>query len=123
VCVPGHDSPNFNGTIFLWYMINRKPPSWMTQVTWSTHVDCLQAESPSTCGLGAFWPLDNIYSHDQVTWIIHSGGFLIFLPCLDDQIKSNSNKASLIGHLTCKLAQRQLSMQRRPQMSLLGKGN
>jgi hypothetical protein len=25
----------------LWYMINRKPPSWMTQVTWSTLVDCL----------------------------------------------------------------------------------
>jgi hypothetical protein len=27
----------------LWYMINRKPPSWMIQVTWSTLVDCLRA--------------------------------------------------------------------------------
>jgi hypothetical protein len=43
-----------------WYMINRKPPSWMTQVTWSTLVDCLRAESPLTCGLGAFWPGDNL---------------------------------------------------------------
>jgi hypothetical protein len=36
-------------------MINRKPSSWMTQVTRSTLVD----------------------SCDQVTWIIHSGGFVI----------------------------------------------
>jgi hypothetical protein len=32
----------------------------MTQVTWSTLVDCLWAESPSTCGLWAFWPEDNL---------------------------------------------------------------
>jgi hypothetical protein len=52
----------------LWYMINRKPPSWMTQVTWLTLVDCLRA--------GLFGP-KTIYSCDQVTCIIHSGGFLI----------------------------------------------
>jgi hypothetical protein len=55
VCVPGHDSAI--GTTFwqLWYMLNRKPASWMIQVTWSTLVDWLRAESLSTCGLGAFW--------------------------------------------------------------------
>jgi hypothetical protein len=35
----------------LWYMINRKPPSWMTQVTWSTLVDCLRAgRNPRSLG-------------------------------------------------------------------------
>jgi hypothetical protein len=55
VCIPGHDSPN--GTTFFTivvYDINRKPPSWMTLVTWSTLVDYLQAESPLTCSLWGF---------------------------------------------------------------------
>jgi hypothetical protein len=42
-------------------------------------VDCHRAESPLTCGLaGAFADLmETIDSCDQVTWIIHSGNFLI----------------------------------------------
>jgi hypothetical protein len=61
-CVPGHDSPNGNTflTIVVYmigYIINRKPPSWMTQVTWSTLVDCLRADLRAR---GGFWPGDNL---------------------------------------------------------------
>jgi hypothetical protein len=69
VCVPGHDSPN--GTTFLTIVVYDKQKTALVDdsVTWSTLVDCIRAESlsgPKT-----------IYSCDQVTWIIHSVGFLI----------------------------------------------
>jgi hypothetical protein len=43
MCVPGHDSTN--GTTFFTIVVyDKQKTSWMTQATWSTLVDCLQAE-------------------------------------------------------------------------------
>jgi hypothetical protein len=52
VCVPGHDSPN--GTTFWTIVVYDKQKTALV-------------DDPS----------DLIYSCDQVTWIIHEGGFLI----------------------------------------------
>jgi hypothetical protein len=60
VCAPGHDSPN--GTTFFIIVV----PVYDKQKT--ALRDCLS--EPET-----------IYSCDQVTWIIHSGSFLIITSC------------------------------------------
>jgi hypothetical protein len=76
VCVPGHDS--LNGTTFLTIVVYDKQKTALVDDP---------SDLINTRRLSPGWkPLDlqswgRQYSCDQVTWIIHSGGFLILYVC------------------------------------------
>jgi hypothetical protein len=71
VCVPAHDSPN--GTTFLTIVVYDKQKT--TLVDDPSDLINTNRLSPGRKLSGP----ETIYSCDQVTWIIHSGGFLIVI--------------------------------------------
>jgi hypothetical protein len=80
VCVPGHDSPN--GTTFLTIVVHVYDKQKTTLVDDPSDLINTRRLSPGRKSLDLRSLISGpktIYSCDQVTWIIHSGGFLIIV--------------------------------------------
>jgi hypothetical protein len=75
VCVPGHDSPN--GTTFWTIVVYDKQKTDLVDDPSDLINTRRLSPGRKPLDLRSRGFLARIYSCDQVTWIIHSGGFLI----------------------------------------------